>query len=91
MKLSSTSRESVSATYLQGARASMAYFGNVRHSTLLQGPHKKYPGSRLLSNACVGLTMRSRGARAGGGGLAGNSLPPTKASSGDQVVIKCVS
>lgn len=27
----------------QGARASMAYFANVRNSTLLQGPLKKYP------------------------------------------------
>ena len=29
---------------LQGARASMAYFANVRNSTLLQCPLKKYPG-----------------------------------------------
>ncbi|KAK9845175.1 hypothetical protein WJX84_008654 [Apatococcus fuscideae] len=27
----------------KGARASMAYFANVRNSTLLQGPLKKYP------------------------------------------------
>ncbi len=32
---------------LQGARSSMAYFSNVRNSTLLQGPLKKYPGGML--------------------------------------------
>ena len=29
---------------LQGPRYSMAYFANVRYSTVLQGPKMKYPG-----------------------------------------------